>query len=145
MHQQLKNTTLDITLLILHCDLLKCAKEQFPVPSGTWQGVSIQVVLCDYHRLRTLNENLVHTRSHIDQLQLKAQLVACMVKRRCAHCCQVRVCIQHVTAGPDDDTCCNGGNLNLATLIGCAKVRTERKRLMSVLTISASSLRSCLT
>jgi hypothetical protein len=82
---------------------------------------------------------VVHTCSHTDQLQFETLLGARMVGRRCAHCCQAGVCVHHVTAGLDVNTCNNGGNLNLATVIGCA-LETEKKRVMAVLTPSAHRL-----
>jgi hypothetical protein len=105
-------------------------KKHFPVPSYTGQGVlskwfCMNTMVCA-HSMTSLNRSLMYTRSNI-HMQTEAQLVACMVRRRCAHCCQVRVCVHHVTDGSDVDACYNGGNLNLATLIGCA-FSEERKK-----------------
>jgi hypothetical protein len=37
------------------------------------------------------------------------------------------ICVHRVTASPDVDTCCNGGYLNLATLVGCALSEDKQK------------------
>jgi hypothetical protein len=128
MHQQLRNTKLDIALLIVYCDLLDCAQEHSPLwySTGCFDPSSSNSAIVPARSLASLDRSLVNTICHIDVLQFEMQLVACMVWRCCAHCCKVRVRVHHISAGADIDTCCNdtchhyGSHLKFDPLIACA-------------------------